>query len=275
MSVGGDGETRVWNIGPTGPEGIGAIDLGRELPAHLTISPDGSQAAVSSDVGGFMLIDLPSGEIVEHLVDQTIDWFTPAPVSPDWGSFAWLDGDGAGWLGELSGDRVLAGLPPCTLPKAFDPTGSMLLLDGIGEGVGADVCDPADPPDGGEFRSRVLDLDSGEDVLDLGERPVFGRGGHFNPGGAFEPGRYVAVNIDAGVIEIHEVPSGRLVTTLDLQAELPLDMTFDPEGRFLAVGTQHGRTLVYDFAHWWTGHARRTPRCSTSWQTPAASPGSP
>ena len=78
-------------------------------------------------------------------------------------------------------------LPPCTSVKAFSPDSSLVLLNGIG------VCNE-DPPPGAELRSRVVEVESGREVLDLGETEC--TPAEFNPGGEFPAGRYLAVTED-------------------------------------------------------------------------------
>lgn len=71
------------------------------------------------------------------------------------------------------------------------------------------------------------------------------RAAPFNPPGAFEPGRLLAVVLEefpaSGIVEVHDVTDGRLVTALEPEADKPLALTFDSAGQYLAGGTRNGR----------------------------------
>ena len=62
------------------------------------------------------------------------------------------------------------------------------------------------PPDA-DLRSRVIDVVTGEEILDLKERVR--RWSEFNPEGRFAAGRYLAVTVqtDVGVVEIYDIAS--------------------------------------------------------------------
>jgi WD40 repeat protein len=104
---------------------------------------------------------------------------------------------------------------------------------------GRRYCEPieGDPPlveapAGADLRSRVLDVDTGEVVLDLGDRSLLD--GKFNPGSEFaEPGRYLAVAVagDVNVLEIHDLSNGEILSSVERPEFLAV--RFDPTGRWL------------------------------------------
>jgi WD40 repeat protein len=140
-------------------------------------------------------------------------------------------------------------VPHCASPRVFNADGSLVLLDG------RILCTPNGPnpspirplPDA-DLRSRVVEVASGEEVLDLGERLVMS--GNFNPAGEFDAGRYLALNIDMGNgagVEVYDMSSGELLGGLAVD-EGVLAVKFDRRGRFMAVATGENRAIVLDLA---------------------------
>jgi len=281
-------QTHVWDVSPAGPSALGGIGVGPGHPFHASLSPDGAMLALTTsgplggrDFGEFIIFDLKTFERVFELKGQSIGYWVPAVISPDWRYLAWVDGDLAAWVRNLSDATPDLLLPPCTAPKAFSPDSTALLLDALW----LPTAEGCELPDGIEVTSQVLDLTTGETLLDLGPRLVLLRGGAFSPGGALQSGRYVTANID-GSVEIWDVESGWLLGSVcfDLDGELPSrgpgwaarlgpwlphdDLTalqaldevescadftfsagaFDATGRYLPGGTVNGRAWILDLA---------------------------
>lgn len=112
---------------------------------------------------------------------------------------------------------------------------------------GIDLCSPSDAPPDADLRSRVLALPTGEEVLDLGERLIFGpAGAAFSPAGTFEADRYLAVIFSPEeLLEVHDTRTRDVVATLQFSG-LPLNVTFDPTGRYIGVGVADGTASVLD-----------------------------
>jgi hypothetical protein len=132
-----------------------------------------------------------------------------------------------------------------------------------------DLTADADP------RTRVIELESGREVLDLSVDPVApptepvqrgSFGGAFNPAGAFEAGRYLAANVD-GRVEFYDMASGEYMTTIPGNGVLNVE--FDPQGRWLAVAAVSGRAVVVDLAAVVAGPTVRTPSSSARPSTTA------
>ena len=91
--------------------------------------------------------------------------------------------------------------------RGFSSDGTLLALDG------RQLCLPEftsvsfDAPAGAELRSRIIDVSSGREVLDLGEEIVAEV--LFNPQGVFAADRYVAVNVDLTRLDLYDVVDGR------------------------------------------------------------------
>ncbi|HUH08790.1 MAG TPA: PQQ-binding-like beta-propeller repeat protein, partial [Egibacteraceae bacterium] len=241
VSVATDGESRVWDITAGGSPAIGAIEIASGRPFILDFSPDGDEIGASTWDGSFERRAAPDGELlgsVEGLVTEA--GVSPA-VSPDWRRLASVAVGGEATVAQLASGEPVQVLPPCTNPRAFSPDGSALVLDGLW------LCALTDPPAGqpseADLRSRVIALPSGDELLDLGERVAFRAA--FNPGGALEPGRYLAVNLDTAVLEVYDMASGSLVVSLEI---FPTMIRFDPTGRYLASGTLEGQAIVLDLA---------------------------
>jgi hypothetical protein len=180
-------------------------------------------------LGGVQRYDLVSGEAVgAPLTSDNIHWTTPAPISGDGRLVAALDDDGRGWVRDLETLEPVLELPSCTIPMSFNTDGTALVLDGVR------LCDAPQPD--ADPRSRIVEVPSGEELLDLGEDVIW----HhqrvvFNPEGLFPADRYVALPRQLRV-EIYDMIDGRLLTTLDRADEGVLGIAFDPTGRYLAVG---------------------------------------
>jgi WD40 repeat protein len=248
-----DGETLVWDITPVGPVGAGVLPID---PGDMWVSPDGSELAIANDLS-LTRYDSDTGARLAS-VEGFSDWFLEAPVSPDWRLVAIVEPGfihGAGealpeiWVRDLITGERLYTLPPCAWPRAFSTNGSMLVLDGwdfIFRGV--TQCAPANAPKDIDHRSRVVDPITGEMLLNLSDRPLLRA--LFNPGGMFEPDRYLAIRswdpVHFETVEIHDMVTGSQVATLDIEREEPLALAFDPTGQYLAVGGQNSHAWVVD-----------------------------
>ena len=246
VTVQQDGGTRVWDVTPAGPAQVGALAI--DYAYGTLISPSAEAMAASlgepeDDV--FVYADLDTGQQYWS-IDQWDQWDFPAVVNDSWTMVALLDSAGEAWVRDLvTGDPMIP-LPICTSPGALSPDGSALLVNGVDlNRLGPCI------PSGDDRRSRVIETTTGEELLDLESRDVWRAA--FNPGGVFEPGRYLAVrNRESGItprpIEIFDLVLGELIATYTPEDDATLDLRFDPTGRYLAGGTQNGRAFVLDLA---------------------------
>ena len=221
VSTGEEGQTRIWDITAGGAPELGAIDVGSGRPHMLEFSPDGTEVGAATWDGTFERIDAASGEPLGSIDGVMTDHAVYPIVSPDWRLLASVTPDGRATVRDLATSEILTHLPPCTNPRAFSPDGSALVLDG------GWLCLPADAPEGADLRSRVIDTASGEELFDLGAGRVVFRAA-FNPGGTFEAGRYLAVNLDTEDLDIYDLASGDLMASLPI---FPTLIRFDPTGR--------------------------------------------
>jgi WD40 repeat protein len=189
-----------------------------------------------------------SGAVVASLDGQLVGLptFFPA-VSADWRLVATTAAaDGRSVVRNLQTLAPVREIAPCASPLALSPDGSLLVLDGLGP------CTPRFGGSGGVqpsadsvLRSRVIDVASGDEVLDLGERGV--SGALFNPPGTFPAGRFLVVDVDDDVLEIYDMSTRRLLSSLDFGEKYVWGLSFDPHGRWLAGGGGVGHAWALDF----------------------------
>lgn len=214
----------MWDISPAGPVASGAINVDSTTTDGLVLSPTGNEVAILSD-GRLVVLNVVSGKQREvALTGDGLQELVPTSLTPDWNLVAAhdseLDDDWQGWVLDMETMEVVMELP-CTFPMNFNSAGDVLVIDGT-------LCSE---------NSRLIAVPSGEEMLDLGPGEVFGwPGAVFNPGGAFEADRYLAVS-RRDRVEIYDLREPRLLTTLQRSA---LVLAFDPTGRYLAGGGDGG-----------------------------------
>ena len=176
-------------------------------------------------------------------------------MSPDWRLLAVVEEGLVPGVGEplpqasirdLFTEERTHQLPPCVWPKGFSTDGSMLVVDGPSMREAFTQCSQDHAPAEIDHRSRVIDVSTGEVVLDLGNRGLMGSKAVFNPSGVFDADRYLAVNVGLEVVEIHDVMTGELVASIDVEGDVPLTLSFDPTGQYLAIGGQNSHAWVVD-----------------------------
>ncbi len=145
------------------------------------------------------------------------------------------DAEGDGWVRDFeSFEPLSAQLPDCTIPKAFSPDATLLVLSGSDE-------EPA-------CRSRVIEWESGTVVLDLPWGYI--HDAVFNPVGS-EAGRYLTIvantspDSEKTVTEIYDMSSRTVMYGTDMTQAVRL--AFDPTGKYLAMANLDGTALVLDF----------------------------
>ena len=273
-SVGQVGELRVWDVSPDGPPALGAIAPASGSPWSVDFSPDGNEMLVSTSGQTIERLSAETGERLAardaQLVGRLPFW---APVSPD-GRFIASTNETDGTSAVLDARTLdpIATLPACTAPRGFSSDGTLLALDGRQLCVPEFTSVTFEAPAGAELRSRIIDVSSGREVLDLGEEIV--NEVMFNPQGVFPADRYVAVNVDLTRLDLYDVVDGR-PHRQPPGPQRPLQARFRPERpvarrvdrRRGGLGDRHG-----------CGRPRRLrlkmPSCSTSWPTTLESPAS-
>ena len=255
VSLSVDGQTRIWDITPGGAPALDALSLSGN-PYPWSLSPDGSEMITTTDTGTVELLNLSTGESQVLASQQYVHiGRLQAEVSPNWlyiGTVITTRDDNGkvvgleGTVRDLDSMDVVSELPPCTSPKAFSPDETLVVLDGQFLCVWQGLLTPAA---GTDFTSRVVEVESGEEILNLGERHI--AWALFNPAGPFEAGRFLVVVVDYDHhLEVYDMLTGTLVASLDGEdtpVQRVLTPAFDPGGRYLAYGTASGVAKVYDF----------------------------
>lgn len=229
-----DGKTRFWNVEPNGPPDLGTIHSDTAPVFSISFSPDGTEMALSTFAGVVTRVDIASGAATDVLIDQHTDYWTPSVISPDWQFLAAVDISGNNQLREMNRFDALIQLPLCTTPKAFNSDASALVLDG------ARLCEPA-------VRSRIIDPASGEELLDLGSRHIYGPRAVFSSAGTLDPDRYVAFIVrPPHVAEIHDLQTGEHMATIEFPDDEANVVNIDPSGQYLLGGNENGRAWALD-----------------------------
>jgi WD40 repeat protein len=222
-----------------GSPALGAIDPRTGLPAIFQISADGSEVLVSTRSGGVEFLATDTGQEARPSPGTSMIGIFPALASADWSRFGWTREDGRGQVWNLQSMTPAMEVPECASPRMMSPDGSLVVLGGGSLCASTDDLAPplVTPPPDADLRSRVVEVESGRVVLDLGERDVFS--------GSFSPdGRYVALNVDAP--EVYDMETGELVARIEDLAPV-LSLWFDPGGRHLVIAMAEGRVAVLDF----------------------------
>ncbi len=249
-SVGQNGELRVWDVTPDGPLALRAVTPRSGTPWDLNLSPDGSELLVATSGRAIERLSTDTNELLAERAGQMVgQWPYAAPVSPDWRLASSVDNsDGSGAVldaATLTPHPMLPALPDCTSPLAFSPDGALLALDGTSLCAVGNFIGPFEPPAGADLRNRVIDVDSGREVLDLGVEEV--PKVVFNPGGGFAAGRYLAVNVEFQRIDLYDLAERRLIVSMPVPDGVT-GLTFDTTGQRLIGGTTGGRVWALDLA---------------------------
>ena len=248
-SVGYAGGLRIWDVTDGGPPALDALASTSGHPDTVQFSPDGTEMVVSSADGTMDRIATGTGAVLGSLAGQLIGPPTFSTVaSPDWSRVASVDPtDGRTVIRDLHTLQPIAEVPPCASPLAFSPDASLLVLDGLGSCTPSMGGTPRFSPSAGTvLRTRVVDVASGEEIVDLGFRGSIAA--TFNPPGQFRGGRYLAAILDDQVVEIYDTVTRKLVTSLDFGDDSVFGLAFDPRGRWLAGDTASGKAWVLDMA---------------------------
>jgi WD40 repeat protein len=240
VSTSVDGATRIWDVTPDGPPALGAL-LTTQPQHGFQVSADDSQlAAYTLPPGGFELVDVASGGTSAVLEDELVGVGSGAglrTVSDDFSLMGSLQSDGRSTIRSMPDLDLVAELPDCTNPLAFTVDHSRALVNNY-------ACTP--DSDVATGTSRVIDVATGREIVEIPEAWVYYAA--FNPPGALEGGRYLAVT-DQFPVTVYDTETGAVIGSMpleDLGLDAHLHLAFDPQGRYLAAGTVDGVVWVVD-----------------------------
>jgi DNA-binding SARP family transcriptional activator/WD40 repeat protein/energy-coupling factor transporter ATP-binding protein EcfA2 len=234
---------RIWNITRAGPPELGAVAASTGDAFGVQVSPDGSEVAITTVGGRFERVDLSTGEVLASISGQLASIGSTPIISPDWRYMASVSAtDGRPTVRDLGTLEPIHDLPPCTSPRAFSPDGSLIVLNG------RQPCpDLFPPPPDVELTSRVVEVDSGREVLAFGAEVEF-----LNAAAFSSSGQYLAINNSHGAVEVYDMAAEPIEQVAVLRADdLGSPVIFGPgdrSGTVLAGGTPDGQVWVYDMA---------------------------
>lgn len=212
----------------------------------LHLHPSGNFFAVGHSIGKagsptLALADADTGK-VRAVLEKTEDFdgaVHRVRFSPDGKSLAYVHQKGSSYLLKIhdlgsGATRIVATSPDFSMHRGlgFDASGSLLAVPGR--------------------IARVLDPASGKPVLEVEVEVADGADTGRNPevdpaAGMSNDGRILAVSGGApGTISLREIPSGRVIAELRMDAEAAMGLTFDATGTyFAAVDFFERRTFLW------------------------------
>lgn len=214
-------------------EGIAIWDLSQEsTPARLqgngswvddvVFSPDSRLLASVGEDAEVKLWDISTRELVATFDGHT-DIVTTVSFSPDGRLVASGSDDGRVMIWDVNRSELL---------KTLD-------------GNAFDVFDLAFSPDGRFVATAVLDgiqlweMDSGR-ILWARESDAYANSVAFSPNGQF-----LAAGLEDGTVQIFELPSEALITTLRGHGVMAMSVEFSPAGERLASGAEDGKVILW------------------------------
>ena len=230
-------ETRVWDVTTAGPDELGAVALASGPAWSFQVSPDESLvAAYHSDPGAFEMLDVASGAVVASLPNQMVDRiYGRRSASAELSLVGSVEPDGTSAVLHLPTLEVVAELDRCTIPHAFSPDDEFVL-------VAPGPC-PSEPAPDAPSTSRVVDVESGEVVF----RIPF----DFITASVFDPTGTMLAVTNEEELRLYDVATGGTIGRLapsEVGATNFINISFDPVGEHMAVGSTEGVVAVVDLA---------------------------
>jgi WD40 repeat protein len=227
----------VWDVTPAGLGGEGAYSIGG-TPYLFTIDPEGEYVfgARSGDRAGAVMVDAESGSIVQDYPFVVSFPHAPLPNATFTRIFGSHSESRNGLILDAESGEILHQWK-CLTPREVSPSGDVAVLDGQLR------CDR----DAGATFSRVIDLESGEVLLDLGERVIVNA--MFSPLSTDDSVGLLVINARNSEIELYSLPDlekiGEL-TAAEYGSAFFLRVHLDPESKYLGIGAGGGVVGVVD-----------------------------
>lgn len=221
-----DGTVRLWDV-ETGQQDGEALQVG-DSASDVFFSPDGVEVATLSWEGDLQVWDMRTRKPVRLPLVEGADKvaFTPdrsrVAASDDAGNIAVLDMSSGRQISTITRDADLTVLE-------FSPDGRRVMTAGAATSL------------------ELWDAETGRSI----DAPV--AGGQFSTfvvAGAFSPdGRLIATGTNDSTVQVWSTVDGRFVdVTLPGPAGLTLGVSFDPDGKRLAVTGSDGTLWIFDVA---------------------------
>jgi WD40 repeat protein len=235
------GEIRTWDISPGGPSELGNFHVDGGLLDRLAVAGDESvaYATVHTNAGRISSVhhvDKASGADDEVLADVRYYFSTRPLVSPDLSVMAAPDANFVTSLVRLP-DGPQTPLGRCESVRAFDQTGRLAAVDGHL------VCEEVFGEPG--TASRIMDLESGGTVLDLGDAVVYAAA-FGPPAGDGRPSWAIVEDRNTIAVTLYDLTTGNVVGTYVPEADFAVSLAASPDGRRFALLMDSGRLLAFD-----------------------------
>jgi DNA-binding SARP family transcriptional activator/WD40 repeat protein len=239
-----DGAVLIWDVTEAGAVGDEAVALGTPV-GLIFLGPDRRMIAGSGS--GAMTVDLTTGGVEATLpINQPTDLIPNDRLTTVAGVNFVDPGPVAGRLVDAGSGQITEEFSDCLLPRGISFDDRLVVLDAV------EACEPGITT----TPSQVLDLETGDIVIDLGGRNV--QKAVFSPE-AYDGPTFVAVKSDDNEVEIYSLKDRELVTSYsaeDLGVTVFGVLSLDPEGRYLGIGTQGRNSIVIDMTSVMAGEAR-------------------
>jgi WD40 repeat protein len=245
------GELQFWDLTPAGPSSLGnfQIPAAAGFTGRFVISADESQslvAAYTAESGSLHHIDIATGAHREIVGDVRRHNPNGPTVSRESSIVAAMDAEYRTRLYDLATGTALKTLERCETVRGLDPSGRFALIDG------RQLCETyfqSPPLPGPGVDSRVVDLETGRTVLNLGETAILDTWHAFGPPGADGVPSVVAVmEYGVGAVTVYDLASGEALNTYTPERNDVLSVALSSDGSHLAVGTEGGNVTVLDVA---------------------------
>jgi DNA-binding SARP family transcriptional activator/WD40 repeat protein len=235
------GEVKTWDISAVGGRDLGNFRVSGHLVDRLVVSADESTAYAttythSGEISSVHRVDIDSGAD-EVVLDGVRYFFSTRPlVSPDLSVVAAPDENFVTSIDQLpAGDSTR--LAPCESVRAFDQRGRVAAIDSVL------VCEERDQEVTGA--SRIVDLRTGNVLLDLGHSSIYGAA--FGPPEVDGLPRLAIVEERGSwVVTAYDLSTGDAVGTYAPVADRATSLALSPDGRRLALLMDSGHLIVLD-----------------------------
>ena len=238
------GQVRYWDLSPSGHPALGNFQLLGGLLGRTSVAADESAALVGVYTGNtatLQRVDLATGEGEVLLAELRLHIPNHPLPTQDLSTVAAVD---TNWVTHLIELRTGSDteLTRCEVVRVFDRSGRYAVIDG--QQLCTSVPNHLPPPlPGPGVSSRIVDIRTGDTVLDLGDL-VTGPAAFGPSGGDGLPAVVAIGDAETGGVTVHDLTTGDELGSYVVEGLLSLAMTGD--GRRLAITTSGGRLIVVD-----------------------------
>jgi WD40 repeat protein len=242
-------QMRAWDISPSGPQALGGFQVPGGRLDRLVISADESVAyatmfPLNGSSSSVHRVDVRTGADDELLRDIPYFYSTRPLLSPDQSKVAVLNDKDVSELVQLP-DGGSTTFEPCASVRAFNTTGRVAAVNG------QIVCWERPHPGYRETNSRIVDLETGETLIDFGPRSVYMAAfGPVSSDGV--PGSAIVEDHESGEVTLYDLATGKARGTY-VPDDFPIWLAMSPDGSRAALLLFHGDLVELDLAKFVSG----------------------